>query len=57
MLKAVHSRHRDQRGLSLVEMMVGIAVGLVVVAAATLMVTVCTGDEFTSATLVVEPSS
>lgn len=44
MLTARRSTQHDQRGLSLVEMMVGIAVGLVVVAAATLMVTTQLGD-------------
>jgi type II secretory pathway component PulJ len=39
MLSATPSRRSRQAGLSLVEMMVGITVGLVVVAAATLMVT------------------
>lgn len=38
------TRRRRQRGLSLVELMVGIAVGLLVVAAATLLVTTQLGD-------------
>jgi prepilin-type N-terminal cleavage/methylation domain-containing protein len=44
MLNARMTRPQRQQGLSLVEMMVGIAVGLVVVAAATLMVTTQLGD-------------
>ncbi len=39
-----HPRRAGQRGLSIVEMMVGIAVGLIIVAAATLMVAAQLGD-------------
>ena len=44
MLTGQHKLRASQRGLSLVEMMVGITVGLLVVAAATLMVTTQLGD-------------
>jgi prepilin-type N-terminal cleavage/methylation domain-containing protein len=44
MLTKRSAMHHGQAGLSLVEMMVGIAVGLIVVAAATLMVTTQLGD-------------